>query len=98
MKTFLAALVRATSGRGVLFLALAAGLPGCQSDQQRLAHFEAVQQQQGRELASLRRQLADKEEQVAQLETCVDDLENIVYDDQDSVAYDGERPAAPVAL
>jgi hypothetical protein len=35
---------------------------------------------------------------VAQLENCVGDLETAVYDDPDSVAYDEERPAGPVAL
>ena len=67
-------------------------LPACQADQQRLARLEATQQQQARELATLRQQLAEKEEEVAQLETCVDDLENAVYEDEDdSAAYDEEE-------
>ena len=67
-------------------------LPACQADQQRLAQLEATQQQQARELATLRQQLAEKEEEVAQLETCIDDLENAVYEDEgDSAAYDEEE-------
>ena len=85
--------------RGGLWLAaFALAVPACQPGQARLAQLEATQQQQAREIAALKQQLADKEKEVAQLETCVDDLENTVYDDQDSVAYDEERPAGPVAL
>ena len=73
-------------------------LPACQPGQARLAQLEAAQQQQAREIAALRQQLADREEEVSQLETCIDDLENTVYEDQDSVAYDEERPTGPVAL
>ena len=81
-------------------LLLAAGLvlPACQPAQARLDQLEAAQQEQARELAALRQQLVDKEQALAQLETCVDDLEATVYDDQDSVAYDTERPAGPVDL
>ena len=79
-------------------LTLALALPACQTDPQRLAQLEATQQQQAREITALKQQLANKEEEVTQLETCVGDLENAVYDDQDSVAYDEERPAGPVAL
>ena len=66
-------------------------LSACQTDPQRLARLEAAQQEQARELATLRQQLADKEEEVAQLETCVSDLENAVYEDEDSTAYDDDR-------
>ena len=84
---------------GCLWLsAFALALPACQAAEQRLAHLEAVQQQQAREIVGLKQQLADKEEEVAQLETCVDGLENTVYDAPDSVAYDEARPAGPVAL
>ena len=83
---------------GLLLAALAFVLPACQPGQARLAQLEATQQQQAREIAVLKQQLADKEQTVAQLETCVGDLENAVYDDPDSVAYDEERPAGPVAL
>ncbi|GAA4048595.1 hypothetical protein GCM10022409_38810 [Hymenobacter glaciei] len=79
-------------------MALALALPACQPGQARLAQLEATQQQQARDIATLKRQLAAKEEEVAQLENCVGDLETAVYDDQDSVAYDEERPAGPVAL
>ena len=91
MKTVLPALLR--SG-GLLAAGLAVVcLPACQAEQQRLDQLEAVQQQQARELTSLRRALAEKEEEVAQLETCVDDLENAVYQDEDSTAYaDEDRP------
>lgn len=77
---------------------LLAALPACQPGQARLAQLEATQQRQAREIAALKQQLAARDEEVAQLETCVDDLENAVYEDQDSVAYDEERPAGPVAL
>lgn len=84
---------------GCLWLAACVlALPACQPGQARLAQLEATQQQQAREITALKQQLADKEQEVAQLETCVDDLENTVYDDPDSVAYDEERPAGPVAL
>ena len=86
------------SPRGLLAVGLAVALPACQPGQARLAQLEATQQQQAREIAALKQQLADREEEVAQLETCVDDLENTVYEDQDSVAYDEERPVGPVAL
>jgi len=88
MKTSLPAFI---SCLGLLALAL---LPACQTDPQRLARLEAVQEEQAHELANLRQQLADKEEEVAQLETCVSDLENAVYEDDDSTAYDDDsRPA-----
>jgi septal ring factor EnvC (AmiA/AmiB activator) len=79
------------SFRGVLLAALVLALPACQTDPQRLARLEAVQQEQARELVALRQQLADKEEEVAQLETCVNDLENAVYEDEDSTAYDEDH-------
>ncbi|MBO2009865.1 hypothetical protein [Hymenobacter negativus] len=76
-----------------LLVALALALPACQTDPQRLARLEAAQQEQARELASLRQRLAEKEAEVAQLETCVNDLENAVYEDEDSTAYDDDyRP------
>ncbi|MDQ2793346.1 MAG: hypothetical protein M3Y12_04975 [Bacteroidota bacterium] len=84
--------------RALLAAALTAVLPACQPGQARLAQLEATQHQQAREIAALQQQLADKEDEVAQLETCVDDLENTVYEDQDSVATDEERPTGPVAL
>jgi uncharacterized coiled-coil protein SlyX len=84
--------------RALLAAALLLAAPACQPGQARLAQLEATQQQQAREIVALKQQLADKEDEVAQLETCVDDLENTVYDDPDSVAYDEERPAGPVAL
>ena len=87
-----------TAHRCLLATALLAALPACQPGQARLAQLEATQQQQAREIAALKQQLATREEAVAQLETCVDDLENTVYDGQDSVAYDEEQPAGPVAL
>lgn len=77
---------------------LTAALPACQPGQARLAQLEATQQQQAREIAALKQQLAAKEAKVDQLENCVGDLETAVYDDPDSVAYDEERPAGPVAL
>lgn len=87
MKTSLSAL--AASALGLLVLTL----PACQTDPQRLARLEAVQQEQARELADLREQLAAKEAEVAQLETCVSDLENAVYEPEDSTAYDDDpRP------
>lgn len=86
------------TGPALLVVALAAAVSACQPNQARLAQLEATQQQQAREITALKQQLAEKEETVAQLETCVDELENAVYDDQDSVAYDEERPAGPVAL
>ncbi|GAB3582204.1 hypothetical protein [Hymenobacter daeguensis] len=70
---------------------LALVLPACQTEPQRLARLEAVQEQQARELADLRQQLAEKEEEVTQLETCVSDLESAVYEDEDSTAYDDDR-------
>jgi uncharacterized coiled-coil protein SlyX len=79
------------SFRGVLLAALVLALPACQTDPQRLARLEAVQQEQARELVALRQQLADKEEEVAQLKTCVNDLENAVYEDEDSTAYDEDH-------
>jgi uncharacterized coiled-coil protein SlyX len=85
-------------GGGLWLSAVVLALPACQPGQARLAQLEATQQQQAREIAALKQQLADKEEEVAQLETCVDDLESTVYEDPDSVAYDEERPAGPVAL
>ncbi|MDO7844923.1 hypothetical protein Q5H92_01030 [Hymenobacter sp. M29] len=89
MKALLSAWNRGRRGAWVAVLALA--LPACQTNQQRLAQLEATQQQQARELATLRQQLAEKEEEVAQLETCVDDLESAVYEDEgDSAAYDDE--------
>jgi septal ring factor EnvC (AmiA/AmiB activator) len=92
MKALLTIRGKSRIGRTSLVLALALGLPACQADQQRLAQLEATQQQQARELATLRRQLAEKEEEVAQLETCVDDLENAVYEDEgDSAAYDDDE-------
>ena len=84
--------------RFLLAAALLMALPACQPGQARLTQLEATQQQQAREIATLKQQLADKQEEVAQLETCVDDLENAVYDDPDSVATDEERPAGPVVL
>ena len=80
-----------SAGRLALWAVLALSLSACQTDPQRLARLEAVQQQQARELAALRQQLAAKEEEIAQLETCVDDLENAVYADEDSTAYDDDR-------
>jgi septal ring factor EnvC (AmiA/AmiB activator) len=77
---------------------LALMLAACQTDPQRLARLEAAQEQQARELASLRQQLADKEEEVAQLETCVSDLENAVYQDEDTTAYDEDRPSGLTQL
>jgi uncharacterized coiled-coil protein SlyX len=87
-----------TSSYALLAVALLVALPACQPGQSRLAQLEATQQQQAREIATLRQQLAAKEEKVEQLENCVGDLENAVYDDQDSTAYDEERPAGPVTL
>jgi uncharacterized coiled-coil protein SlyX len=77
---------------------LALTLPGCQTDSQRLARLEAIQEQQARELADLRQQVAEKEEEVAQLETCVNDLENAVYEDDDSTAYDDDGRPVPLQL
>ena len=82
----------------LLVAGLLLALPACQPDAARLVQLEATQQQQARELASLRQQLADKDDEVAQLEQCVDDLEGTVYEDPDSVATDEERPAGSVAL
>ena len=49
--------------RGGLWLAtLALTLPACQPGQARLAQLEATQQQQAREIATLKQQLADKEQ------------------------------------
>ncbi|MDO7850584.1 hypothetical protein [Hymenobacter convexus] len=91
MKALLTTRGKSWIGRSSVALALMTALPACQADQQRLAQLEAVQQQQARELATLRQQLAEKEEEVAQLETCVDDLESAVYEDEgDSAAYDDE--------
>ena len=88
----------AGGGRAGLLAAALLLVPGCHSDSTRLAQLEAAQQQQARELVTLREQLADKEDEVAQLEQCVDDLEGTVYEDTDSVAVDEERPAGPVTL
>ena len=87
-----------TSSSALLVVALLVALSACQPGQARLAQLEATQQQQAREIAALRQQLAAKEEKVEQLENCVGDLENAVYDDQDSAAYDEERPASPMTL
>ena len=98
MKPKLTVLSHLSGGYRRLFAMVGIGLALSACQQQRLEQLEATQQQQTREIAGLKQQLADKEAEVAQLETCVDDLENTVYDDPDSVAYDEERPAGPVAL
>lgn len=95
MKTSLLARV---GGPILLVAAFLLVLPACQPGQARLAQLEATQQQQAREIAGLKQRLADKEAEVTQLETCVDELESAVYEEPDSVAYDEQRPAGPVAL